>query len=145
MFKNINKFVEYRLNKLKDIVLLLIRILIAYGFFEPALNKLKNINDVISWFDSLGIPFPFINAYLSAFTELLGVILLSFGLLVRYISLPLIIILLIAIKTVHLSNGFSVENNGYEIPLYYIIFLLTLFSNGAGKISLDYFIFKDSK
>jgi len=52
---------------------------------------------------------------------------------------------MIATFTVHLSNGFSVGNNGFEIPLYYFLFLLILASHGAGKFSLDFLIFRRNK
>ncbi len=57
----------------------------------------------------------------------------------------MIVIMIVAIVTVHLPNGFSAGNNGYEIPLYYMLFLLIFVSFGPGKISLDQIIFKDDK
>lgn len=77
---------------------------------------------------------------MAATTELLGAILLALGLFTRLISIPLIFIMLVAIYTVHLSNGFEAGDNGFEIPLYYILMLLTLVVYGAGKISADFFI-----
>jgi putative oxidoreductase len=46
---------------------------------------------------------------------------------------------------VHWINGFSVGNNGFEIPLYYFIFLGILLSRGAGKFSLDFIFFKKDR
>ncbi len=126
---------------LKSVSLLLARLLVAYGFYEPAMNKWADIGSVAEWFGSMGIPFPLLNAYMAASTEIAGVILLTLGLLTRLISLPLIIIMIVAIITVHLPHGFSAGNNGFEIPLYYMIFLLGFVSHGAGKFSLDRFIF----
>jgi putative oxidoreductase len=45
------------------------------------------------------------------------------------------IVMLAAIFTVHSSNGFKASNNGFEILLYYLIMLITLFFYGGGKIS----------
>ena len=45
--------------------------------------------------------------------------------------------MLVAIFTVHSGNGFEAGNNGYEIPLYYILMNLILIAFGAGKYSLD--------
>jgi putative oxidoreductase len=78
---------------------------------------------------------------MAASTELIGVVLLVLGLFTRVISIPLIIIMIVAITTVHLGNGFSAADNGFEIPLYYMIFLLIFLSQGAGKFSLDRKIF----
>ncbi len=125
-----------------SVSLLLIRVLLAYGFYEPAMNKWNDIDSVAGWFESLGIPFPLLNTYMAATTELLGVGLLALGLFTRYISLPLIVTMVVAIGTVHFQNGFSAGDNGYEIPLYYLAMLLVLVGNGAGRFSIDNLIFK---
>jgi len=125
----------------KSFALLLARLVVAYGFYEPAQMKWKDIGEVAQWFGSLGIPFPTLNAYIAATTEVAGVILLTLGLLTRFISLPLIVVMIVAIVTVHLPHGFSDGENGFEIPLYYMLFLLLFVTHGAGKLSLDRFIF----
>ena len=125
----------------KSLGLLLARLAVAYGFYEPAMMKWKDIGSVAEWFGSMGIPFPTLNAYMAASTEVLGVVLLTLGLLTRAISIPLIVVMIVAIVTVHLPNGFSAGSNGFEIPLYYMLFLLIFFSQGAGKFSLDRLIF----
>lgn len=130
-------------SKLKDLPLLFIRLILAYGFFNPAMMKLKDINSIAEWFGSIGIPFPTLNAYLATGTEVLGVVLLSLGFFTRLISIPLIITMIVAIVTVHGANGFEAGENGFEIPLYYIIMLFTLMVYGSGKISLDYLFFKN--
>ena len=125
----------------KSLSLLIARLLVAYGFYEPAMMKWQDMKSVADWFGSMGIPFPTLNAYMAASTEITGVVLLTLGLFTRFISIPLIIIMIVAIVTVHLGNGFSAGNNGFEIPLYYMSFLLIFFSHGAGKFSLDRIIF----
>jgi putative oxidoreductase len=69
-------------------------------------------------------------------------VLLTIGLANRIISIPLIIVMIVAIVTVHWGNGFEAGNNGFEIPLYYILMLLVILINGAGKFSIDYLIGK---
>jgi putative oxidoreductase len=123
--------------KLQDVSLLAIRLVLAYGFYLPAIRKVQNMNDIIDWFASLGIPLPAFNAYLATSTELLGIILLTLGLGVRIITIPLIITMIVAIITVHGSHGFEAGNNGFEIPLYYILMLFALLTFGAGKYSID--------
>ena len=134
-----------KISQLKDFPLLFLRLILAYGFFNPAMMKIKDINAIAEWFTSLGIPMPLLNAYLAAGTEILGVILLILGLFTRIITVPLIITMIVAIFTVHLDNGFEAGENGFEIPLYYIIMLFTLMVFGSGKISLDHFLFKKNK
>ncbi|MAE07863.1 MAG: DoxX family protein [Bacteroidetes bacterium] len=126
-----------KLESLKDLPLLFFRLILAYGFYTPAVMKWSNINGIAEWFASMGIPFPTINAYLAATTEIGAVILLPLGLATRIISIPLMFTMVIAIITVHLNNGFEAGNNGFEIPLYYFLMLFVLVVNGAGKISVD--------
>ncbi len=135
---------KFNLNDFQDLSLLISRLVIAYGFYEPAMRKWADINAIAIWFETLHIPFPLISAYLAASTEITGVILISLGLFTRLISLPLIFVMLVAIFTVHLPHGFAAGDNGFEIPLYYMMFLFIFFSFGAGKYSLDYLIFGEN-
>ena len=157
------KFTQVASNA-KSASLLFVRLIIAYNFYEPAMMKISDISSTAMWFESMGIPLPTLNAYMAAGTEIMGVILLTLGLMTRVISVPLIIIMFVAIATVHGENGYAmiqagsevvdawvngVETpgtlvllqNGFEIPLYYIGFLLVLVAEGAGKFSLDRLIF----
>ena len=133
------------LSNLKSLPLLLMRLILAFGFFGPAKMKLGNIDGIISWFESINIPLPALNAYLATGTEALGVVLLALGLGTRLISIPLIITMIVAIVTVHLGNGFEAGKNGFEIPLYYMIMLITLLIYGSGKFSIDHLLHKKHK
>ena len=150
--------------KFTDIPLLLLRIILAYTFYTPAMNKFSAIDQTAGFFEYLGIPLPMFNAYMVAGTELIGAVLLSLGLFTRVISIPLLIILFVAIATVHGANGFHVIlpgsewsdpyingelvkgtvvilQNGYEMVLYFITMLMVLGTQGAGRLSLDYLFF----
>jgi putative oxidoreductase len=140
-----NQNLGRKLSNLNDLPLLFLRIILAIGFYGPAMMKLKNIDGIISWFTDMGMPMPALNAYLAAATESLGVLFLILGFSTRIISIPLIMVMIVAIKTVHLANGFESGNNGFEIPLYYILMLFTLFIYGPGKYSLDYLFNKKNK
>jgi len=131
-----------KLSGLKDLPLLFMRLILAIGFYGPAMMKLKNIDNIIEWFGSIGIPMPALNAYLATGTETLGFVLLFLGLGTRIIAIPLIITMIVAIVTVHLGHGFEAGNNGFEIPVYYMIMLFTLVVYGSGKISLDHLLNK---
>ena len=137
-YREFSRLGEY----LNSIALLLARLVVAFGFFEPAMMKWSDINSVAIWFGSMGIPLPLLNAYMAASTEAVGVVLLTFGLMTRFIAIPLVVVMLVAIFSVHLGNGFSAANNGFEIPLYYLIFLLMFIAQGAGRFSLDRLFFE---
>ena len=145
MLKKLYGEVARLLQYLQSTALLLARLAVAYGFYEPAMMKWADIHSVAEWFGSMGIPFPTLNAYMAATTEIVGVLLLTLGLFTRLISIPMMIIMIVAIKTVHLTHGFSAGDNGFEIPLYYLLFLLIFVAFGAGKFSLDHLLFKDEK
>ncbi len=127
---------------IRDIPPLLMRLVLAYGFFGPAKMKWSNMHAIGEWFESMGYPLPYLNAYIAGTVEALGVVLLILGLGTRLISIPLIFVMIIAIFTVHFANGFEAGSNGFEIPLYYMIMLFTLFVNGAGRWSLDHYVQK---
>ncbi len=145
MLQTLHKFIKDILTHFQSVSLLLARLAVAYGFLEPALMKWKDIDGIATWFGTMGIPFPTLNAYMSATTEILGVVLLTLGLFTRLISIPLIVVMIVAITTVHLAHGFSAGDNGFEIPLYYMLFLFIFTAHGAGKYSLDHLIFGKDK
>lgn len=57
------------------------------------------------WFASIGIPFPGLNAFLAGWTEVLGAILFLLGLGTRWMSIPLMCTMIVAMLTVHWQNG----------------------------------------
>lgn len=137
--------ISNKLAGLSDFSKLFIRLVLAYGFFEPAMGKIQNFSSIVDWFaGDLGLPFPFLNAALATGTEIAGVILLALGLGTRFISLPLMFVMVIAVVTVHGFENFSAAQNGFEIPFYYFLMLFTLVTGGAGKFSLDETLVKDS-
>ncbi len=125
---------------LQDLSLLFMRLILAYGFFEPAKMKLTNLESITQWFESLGYPAPGLSALLAAITESAGVLMLFLGIGTRVIAIPLMFTMVVAITTVHWENGFSAGDNGFEIPLYYLIMLFGLMAYGSGKYSLDHII-----
>ena len=138
LYKNIINYLE----KVVNIPPLLFRIVLAYGFYGPATMKLKNFGGIVEWFSSMGMPLPKLNALLATGTETAGFILIFLGLATRIISIPLMVVMIVAITTVHFGNGFEAGNNGFEIPVYYMLMLLSLLITGPGKFSLDALIKK---
>lgn len=124
-------------SSMKDLLLLSIRLTLSYGFLNAAIMKFQDVSSNAEWFKSIGIPFPVINTWLSGGVEAIGAVFLIAGLLVRLTSVSLIFLMIIAILTVHIGNGFNSANNGFEINLYYILMLLTLLLYGYGKYSVN--------
>ncbi len=138
-----NRFIEGT-GKLRDVPLLMFRWILALGFYEPAMMKVKNLSGVAEWFESMNYPLPMVTATLSMVTEVTGIVLLIVGLGTRLISIPMMFVMVIATLTVHLPNGFPAGDNGFEIPLYYFLMLFALVVYGSGKYSLDHLLNKRS-
>jgi len=143
MFKNLFGEISVLLGYPKHLLMLAARLMIAYGFAKPALLKLNDMSATSEWFASIHIPFPTLSAYLVSSVETMGIVLLILGLFTRQISILLTFVMIGAIVFVHEAHGFSVANNGIEIPLYYMLFLIIFASFGGGKYSIDYLLFKD--
>jgi len=127
-----------------SVVLFFLRAILAWGFFNVSIVKWEDMGAFAEWLATMDIPMPLLISYLTATIEIFGAILLVTGVLVRLTTLPLIVIMIGAIFFIHLENGFACSNNGVEIPLYYLIMLLVLLTQGGGKWSLEYLIFKKS-
>jgi len=143
MFKNLFGEISVLFSYPKHLFILASRLIIAYGFAKPALMKLSDMTGTAQWFESMSIPFPAFTAYLVSGIETVGIILLILGLFTRSISILLSFVMIGAMVFVHGTHGFSIADNGVEIPLYYMIFLFIFASFGGGKYSLDNLLFKD--
>lgn len=90
---------------------LALRIYLAPILWMAGTSKFSSFNDTAAWFGNkewgLGLPFPELMTALAASTEVAGAILLLFGLGVRWISIPLMFTMLIAIFLVHWQNGWQ--------------------------------------
>ena len=138
------KFVQ-GMEKLHDLTLFLFRIILAIGFYSPAMMKVKNLEGVAEWFGSMSYPFPMVSAILAMTTEVLGIVLLILGFGTRVIALLMMFVMVVAIFTTHISNGFAAGDNGFEIPLYYFLMLFALVVYGSGRFSLDHLLSRSSQ
>jgi putative oxidoreductase len=92
------------------------------------------------WMDSIGLGPGIITALLAGSAEFFGGLLLIAGLLVRPAALVLAVTMLVAIVSVHLSNGLFMANNGFEFGLALLVLSIGLIIRGAGGLSLDFII-----
>jgi uncharacterized membrane protein YphA (DoxX/SURF4 family) len=88
---------------------LALRLYLVPIFWMAGTKKLADVDSVAEWFGNpdwgLGLPFPEVMAWAATLTEVGGAILLLIGLAVRWISIPLMVTMVVAIVTVHLPNG----------------------------------------
>ena len=95
---------------------LALRLYLAPIFFTAGINKLMSFPDTVEWFgdmmSGLGLPFPTLMAGLATGTELVGAAALLFGLGLRWMALPMMFTMLVAIVTVHWPNGWLAISEG---------------------------------
>lgn len=123
---------------------LAIRTLLAYEFWESGVEKLRGEN----WFADIQDDFPFpldlvpvdISWFLATWSELLGAVALLIGLGTRLFSASLMILTLVAWVSVHAGLGYNVCDNGFKLPLMYLVLFLPLLLSGPGRLSLDHLI-----
>ena len=122
---------------------LILRMIVGMIFLVHGYGKLwGNAPGIEAWIGmigSLGFPLTTFTAYLVGYAEFLGGLALILGLLTRYASILLSIVMIVAIFKVKLSLGLI---GGYELDLALLAANISLIFTGAGKISLDKLIFR---
>jgi putative oxidoreductase len=102
--------------KLDALAPLALRLYLFFPFWMAGTNKWAHFGDTAAWFGNadwgLGLPAPMLLAFLATWTEILGAIFLLLGFATRYIAVPLMITMLVAIFTVHWGNGWSAIADG---------------------------------
>ena len=126
-----------------SIAALILRITLGGMILAHGMNKLfggGRIAGTAGWFDSIGMKPGKLNAWAAAITEVGCGILLIVGLLTPLACAGLVAIMIVAIVTVHLKNGFFVFNAGQGIAYCLLVALaaVALGGLGGGRYSLDY-------
>jgi putative oxidoreductase len=128
-----------------------LRLIVGYGFMEHGFAKLSRGPEAFAAIlQAIGVPAPHLMAWLTILTELIGGLAVLLGTFVSFVSLPMAGLLLVAIFTVHLPNGFSSIKlmsvtagrarfgpPGYEVNLLYLACLAALVFGGSGPLALD--------
>jgi putative oxidoreductase len=128
-----------------------LRLIVGYGFIAHGYAKLANGPDhFAASLQALRVPAPHLMSWVTIAFELLGGLAVLLGAYIPLISLPLTVILLVAVVTVHLPYGFSSIKlravtaagpqfgpPGYETDLLYIAALATLVLGGSGPFAAD--------
>ena len=128
-----------------------LRLIVGFGFLAHGLAKSsKGPETFAGILQATGVPLPHLMAWVTIITEIVAGIAFLIGALVPLVSIPGIILLAVAIFTVHLPYGFSsiklisVNNGraqfgppGYECDLLYIACILALVLMGPTPWSID--------
>jgi putative oxidoreductase len=142
-FKSLTAIAEEVLQRLSSyewLAALLMRLFVGYFFFETGWAKLHNLDAFTLRFMQWGIPHPAFNAALSAYTECIGGALTVAGLGMRFVSIPMMINMAVAIITVKMKSVNGLDDFvELDEPLYALAYFWLMIS-GAGWISLDHLI-----
>jgi putative oxidoreductase len=128
-----------------------LRLMLGCGFMAHGWAKLsRGPAGFAKLLEQIGAPLPEVTAWVSTLIEIFGGLAILAGAFVAAVSIPLIVMMLVAMFTVHLRYGFSAINTigltadgpqfgppGYEVNLLYIAGLLALILGGAGPFSID--------
>jgi putative oxidoreductase len=125
------------LRKLSWLPPLIARITLAGVFIESGWGKLNNIPKVVEFFTSLGLPLPGLQAHLVAFTEFSCGICLLLGFFTKLASIPLTIVMIVAVITAKLAEIHSVTDLFSVAEYLNIVILLWLIISGPGSASFD--------
>jgi putative oxidoreductase len=135
-----------------------LRLIVGYGFIAHGYAKLargpESFTNILS---ALGMFDPPLLAWATIIIEIFGGLAVMTGVFIPLVSVPMIVVLLVAIFTVHLPNGFSsikllsvsadgahFGQPGYETDLLYLAALLALVMGGSGPLALDRYFYRMS-
>jgi putative oxidoreductase len=130
---------------------LVLRAIVGYGFLAHGVAKLlRGPEAFAATLHGLGVPAAPLVSWLTIGVELVGGVAVLLGAFVWLAAIPMIVVMLAAILTVHLPYGFSSIKllgvtaagpqfgpPGYETALLYIGCLIALVLGGPGPFAVD--------
>ena len=116
---------------------LLARVTVGWVFATTGWGKLNNLQKVIDYFSDLGIPYPQIQAPFASANEFVCGVLVLLGLATRVASIPLIVVMLVAIRSAQWENVDSAAALLGLVEWSYIAIFAWLAIAGPGPVSLD--------
>lgn len=124
------------LDRLQPLALLAMRLVLGAIILDHGYHKVfGGLHRHVDLVTSIGLPAW--SAYLSAFTEFFGGLLILLGLFTRVAAFAICINLSVAIAKVHFHNGLM-GNGGYEFPLSLATLAFALIFLGGGPIAFDH-------
>ena len=130
---------------------LVLRSIVGYGFVAHGYAKLARGPHIFAaTLQALGVPASHLLAWATILVELLGSLAVIVGAFVAIASIPMSVVLIVAMSSVHLPYGFSSIKllavtasgpqfgpPGYEVDLLYLACLAALAVGGSGPLSID--------
>ena len=124
------------LDRLQPLALLVMRLALGVVMVAHGYHKVfGGLHHHVQFVSSLGLPGW--TAYLSAFAEFFGGLLVLAGLFTRAAALAICVDMVVAIAKVHFHNGLM-GPTGYEFPLALASLAFALVFFGSGPIAFDH-------
>lgn len=105
----LNLYIHCAGQSVSGLTLLLVRLYLFPAMAQAGWQKLTHFNDTVAWFGDadygLGLPLPWLLTLMAVASELVGAFLLLLGLGTRWVALPLMVTMLVAMITVHAEHG----------------------------------------
>ena len=128
-----------------------LRLIVGYGLVAHGIAKLlRGPEAFVAVVQAMHVPAPWLMAWLTIVTELVGGIAVLVGAFIWLASVPILVVLLEAMFKVHWPYGFSSIKllaitpagaqfgpPGYEINLLYAACVVALVLSGPGPLSVD--------
>ncbi len=116
-----------------DFAILLLRVGVGVIFILAGWGKLTGIEGTQQFFGNIGIPLPVVMAWVVAFVEFVGGIMVLFGAYAKIPYLLLAITMAVALFTTKLGGEFSAA----RLDIMLLLTSLALFFLGSGAYSVD--------
>jgi putative oxidoreductase len=128
-----------------------LRLIVGYGFMEHGFAKLaRGADSFIGILHTIGVPEAYFMGWATIMIELVGGFAILAGAFVPVVSVPMAVVLMVAMFTVHLPYGFSSIKllavtsagaqfgpPGYETDLLYLAAIVALVLAGPGPFAID--------
>lgn len=125
-------------NNFSHLGLLILRLTFGLLMMRHGYSKMENYSEYApQFYNFFGLGTSF-SLQLTIFSEFFCSLFLIIGLFTRYVTIPLLITMMVAVFIVHAKD----EIGDKELAIIYLGAYLTLLFKGGGKFSLDYFFSK---
>ena len=122
-----------------NVGLLILRVFIGGALLTHGWGKMfGGLEGFTQGVAGMGIPLPQVSAFLAAFAESFGAILLAVGLLTRPAAFLIVVNMAVAVFVAHKGAAFAVQ----EAAWLYLVPALFFLLKGAGRWSLDALVAK---
>ncbi len=124
---------------LQDAALLLARLAFAFIMIMHGWRRYHTLglDSQVAYLREQGVPYPDLLAYGGTTLEVVGAILLAFGLFTPVLGLAFLVEQILIIIWLQWSKGFWLGNGGYEYSLALAALALVFTFLGAGRLAID--------